>query len=160
MGQTVEVDGGYLLSGRWTFGSNSPHANWFCGGAVVIKNGAPVMLTPEVPRVTLCLFPRDSVTIIDTWRTTGLRGTGSHDYAVQDVFVPEGRTFWFSEEPREPGSLYRMPIVASYGLAIAAVTVGIAQHMLEAFRALAPPEEAYPLAVHAPGETEHPRPRG
>ena len=137
-GQAIKVDGGYRVSGRWPFGSNAPHANWFCGGALVIENGAPIMLTPEMPLIRLFLFPREVVTIIDTWQTTGLKGTGSHDYAINDVFVPEHRTFWFSDQPRVDAPLYHLPVVASYGLAIAAVTVGIAEHMLEAFRALAP----------------------
>lgn len=143
MGQAVRVEGGYRLNGRWTFGSNSHYADWMCGGFVTIENGAPVMATPQMPRITLALFPRSDVSIIDTWNTTGLAGTGSNDYAVSDLFVPESRTFWFSDEPREPGVLYQLPPVASYGLAISAVTVGIAFHMLDLFQSLAPTK--YPV---------------
>ena len=52
--------------------------------------------------------------------------------------MPEERTFWFSEEPREPGPLYALPMVAAYGTAIAAVPVGIAEHALELYAQLAP----------------------
>jgi indole-3-acetate monooxygenase len=82
--------------------------------------------------------PRRDVTLIDTWTSTGLCGTGSHDYVIEDVFVPEARTFWFAEAPREPGPLYALPWVAAYSSAIAAVPVGIAAHTLELYARLAP----------------------
>ena len=138
MGQAVRVPGGYRVSGRWPFGSNGPHAHWFVGGAIVMEADAPVLLPNGMPRITLAFVPRRDVTLIDIWTATGLCGTGSHDYAIEDVFVPEERTFWFSEEPREPGPLYALPMVAAYGTAIGAVPVGIAEHALELYAQLAP----------------------
>jgi alkylation response protein AidB-like acyl-CoA dehydrogenase len=137
-GAAVEVDGGYRVSGRWTFGSNSPHANWFVGGCVVIRDGQPVMVAPNVPRMIEAFFPRESVTFIDTWQTTGLRGTASQDYACEDVFVPLERTFWFADKPSLPGTLYQMPLIAVFGTTIASVSVGIALHALDIVRNVAP----------------------
>jgi alkylation response protein AidB-like acyl-CoA dehydrogenase len=75
-GQAVKVPGGYRLTGRWTFASNSTHATWFCGGFVIIENGAPVMRPGgQIPVIKLGLFPRSAVTIIDTWVSTGLAAT-------------------------------------------------------------------------------------
>ena len=75
--------------------------------------------------------------MIDTWESTGLRGTASHDYEVRDVFVPEHRTLWFQEPPSERGPLYRMPPVAMFATFIAAVQLGIARHAIDAFVELA-----------------------
>ncbi|MFN0093794.1 MAG: acyl-CoA dehydrogenase family protein [Dehalococcoidia bacterium] len=139
MGQAVVVPGGYRVSGRWNFGSNSPHATWFCGGCVVINDGAPVMQpNGQMPVIKIALFPRSAVTIIDTWHTTGLGATGSHDYAVSDVFVPAERAFWFGDPPVEQGLLYQLPIVAGYGTTIANVPLGVAQHALDSFIEMAP----------------------
>jgi alkylation response protein AidB-like acyl-CoA dehydrogenase len=138
IGAAVKVPGGYRFSGRWPFASNSPHANWFCGGAVVMDGGQPVMLPAGMPQMVLGFFPKSDVTIIDTWQSTGLRGTGSHDYTINDVFVPTERTFWFSEEPREPGPLYSLPVVSAFGTGIGAVPLGIAERMLDELVTLAP----------------------
>ena len=138
MGQAVRVPGGYRVRGRWPCGSNGPHAHWFVGGAMVLEADAPILLPNGMPQITLVCVPRRDVTLIDTWTATGLCGTGSHDYAIADVFVPETRTFWFAEAPREPGPLYALPMVAAYGTAIAAVPVGIAEHTLELYAQLAP----------------------
>jgi alkylation response protein AidB-like acyl-CoA dehydrogenase len=138
LGQAIQVSGGFRVSGQWPFGSNAPHAEWFCAGAVIIRDGAPIMRPNGLPTFVLGLMPRSEVTVIDTWHTTGLRATGSHDYAVQDVFVPAERTFWFSDPPTEPGPLYSLPMIASYGSAIGAVPVGVAEHLLEAYAEFAP----------------------
>lgn len=137
-GQATRVAGGYQVTGRWSFGSNSPHANWFVGAVIVMEDGKPQLLANGAPHITLVFVPREQVTVIDTWTTTGLRGTGSHDYTITNAFVPESRTFWFSEEPREAGPLYALPTVAACGTAIASVPVGIAEHALELFAGLAP----------------------
>ena len=87
-GQARRVDGGYLATGRWPYLSGVTHADWVqfsCrvddGGAA---NGAPSMIR--------CVVPRTEVTLLDTWRTTGMRGTGSHDIEVRELFVPNERT--------------------------------------------------------------------
>lgn len=137
-GQARRVDGGYRVSGRWPFGSNCHHARWLVGGAIVFEGGRPVMVRDGLPLIKLAVFPKSDATIFDTWRTTGLRATGSHDYGCEDVFVPEHRTFWFSDEAHEPGPLYRLPTVAAFGTAIAAVNLGIADHALDLLAEIAP----------------------
>lgn len=138
LGQAVRVDGGYRVSGRWPFGSNGPHATWWCGGAALVKDGAPVMHPSGMrPEFRLAFFPASSVTIIDSWRSTGLCGTSSHDYAVDDVFVPDDLAFWFADPPVEAGPLYALPAIAAFGTAIAIVPLGIAQHALDEFVSLA-----------------------
>jgi alkylation response protein AidB-like acyl-CoA dehydrogenase len=90
-----------------------------------------------MPVMREVFFPASSVEIIDTWDSTGLRGTASHDYAVADLFVPDHRTMWFQEPPRCDRALYRMPPIATFGTYIGAVLLGIARHAVDAFAELA-----------------------
>lgn len=136
-GVAHEVDGGYQVSGRWTLGSGSSHANWFVAGCAVLRDGAPVKTPAGAPRFREVFVPSSAVEVIDTWDSTGLRGTASHDYAITDVFVPEAYTCWFQEPPRCSGPLYRMPPVAMFATFIGAVPLGIARHALDDFVELA-----------------------
>jgi alkylation response protein AidB-like acyl-CoA dehydrogenase len=81
--------------------------------------------------------PRSEVEVIDTWYAGGLKGTGSHDYAVKDAVVPESRTCSFNEPPREQGTLYHMPAIPTFGALIASVPLGIARHAIDAMIELA-----------------------
>ena len=132
-GVAMEMDGGYRLSGRWGLGSGSCHATWFIGGAVILRGGQPVMQPNGMPLMREFFFPASAVTVIDTWDSTGLRGTASHDYAVEDVFVPHEHTVWFQEPPVHDGPLYRMPPIAMFATFIGAVPLGIARHALEEY---------------------------
>jgi alkylation response protein AidB-like acyl-CoA dehydrogenase len=132
-----EVAGGYRVAGRWQFASGSSHATWYIAGAVLMRDGEPVTLPGGRPLMREFFFPASEAEVIDTWESTGLRGTASHDYAVQDVFVPDHRTLWFQEPPTEDGPLYRMPPIAMFSTFIAAVQLGIARHALDAFVDLA-----------------------
>ena len=112
-GMARAVEGGYVVSGRWSLGSGIPHATWALGGCRVYDgetlreapNGGPVPL--------MAFFPKAEVEVIDTWHVAGLRGTGSHDYQVSELFVPEHRTCWWSHGPVAPGPLYTLPAIPS-----------------------------------------------
>lgn len=131
------IDGGYRVSGCWELASGSSHARWYIAGATLVHDGAPVTGPDGRPRMREFFFPASEVQVIDTWESTGLRGTASHDYEVLDVFVPEHRSLWFQEPPSERGPLYRMPPVAMFATFIAAVQLGIARHAIDAFVELA-----------------------
>jgi alkylation response protein AidB-like acyl-CoA dehydrogenase len=92
-GKAVAVPGGYRVSGRWAFGSCCEHSAWLFSSCVVIEDGAPRKTADGGVETRLCYLPGDAIQVIDTWTTTGLRGTGSHDYAIEDFFVPAERTF-------------------------------------------------------------------
>jgi alkylation response protein AidB-like acyl-CoA dehydrogenase len=136
-GVAHEVEGGYRVSGCWELASGSSHANWYIAGAMIMRDGAPIMQSNGWPLMREFFFPAAEVEVIDTWESTGLRGTASHDYKVRDVFVPEHRTLWFQEPPAEHGPLYRMPPVAMFATFIGAVQLGIARHAIDAFVDLA-----------------------
>jgi alkylation response protein AidB-like acyl-CoA dehydrogenase len=136
-GVAVEVDGGFRVTGRWPLASGSSHANWYVGGCVVRRDGEPVIGPTGDPLVGEFFFPAAVTEIIDTWDSTGLRGTASHDYAVTDVFVPGSHTMWFQEPPAIDRPLYRMPPVAMFATFIGAVPLGIARHAIDEFVRLA-----------------------
>ncbi len=84
-GVAVPVEGGWRVNGRWQFGSGVTHADWYVAGASLTTS------TRERPRQVHVFVPRREITIEDTWYTMGLRGTGSHDVLLKDVFVPAHR---------------------------------------------------------------------
>ena len=103
-GTATPVDGGYRLTGRWRFGSGVRHAQWVSAGARVDADAAQGR--PSLLRVVV---PTSRIKIHDNWQVMGLRGTGSCDFSMQDLFVPD-RLAWdaTSVEPRRGGGLYRL----------------------------------------------------
>jgi alkylation response protein AidB-like acyl-CoA dehydrogenase len=126
-GRAVAVEGGYRVSGRWPFASGIDHCDWLMGGCLVEEGGDLRRLPGGAPDVRLMLFPAGEAEVIDTWSVSGLRGTGSHDMAVDDLLVPAERSAsLISDRPVQPGALYAFPVFGLLALAIAAVTLGIA----------------------------------
>ena len=96
-GVAVEVEGGFRVSGRWPLGSGSSHANWYVAGCIVAREGEPVIGPTGAPVMREVFFPAEVTEVIDTGGSTGLRGTASHDCALDDVFVPAEQTTWFQD---------------------------------------------------------------
>ncbi len=95
------------------------------------------------------LFPKASASMIDVWQVMGLRGTGSDDYEVKDLFVPEAYSFTRESDAdrRERGPLYRFSIFNMFGIGFCAVALGIARTMLDDFIRLAKEKTAYQTSV-------------
>lgn len=107
-GKAEKVDGGYRITGRWRFGSGLTHCDWLAAGCVVEVDGAPVPDPSGSPtQWRVALARPDEYAIHDTWFTTGLAGSGSKDYSADGLFVPEDRTFSFSE-PFRTGPLHAL----------------------------------------------------
>jgi len=137
MGRAVPENGGYRISGRWPFGSGSQISHWICGGCLIMENGEPRKDAQGAPQSMLAFFPAEEVTIHDTWYTSGLCGTGSHDIEVCNAYVPEGRCAVLGGRPRVDAPLYRFPTLGLLALGVSAVALGIAQQAIDAFVALA-----------------------
>jgi len=105
--QAAPVQGGYRIGGRAPFASHCHDAQWVATTATVMA-GDPPRAAGE-PQVVMAYLPRASCQVIDTWHVLGMRGTGSHDVAVTDVFVPTARTFPLVPECT-PGSHYQGPL--------------------------------------------------
>jgi indole-3-acetate monooxygenase len=138
-GKALVSDGGYRLSGRWSFVSGCQHSNWLTAGCVVFDGTAPRVTPSGVPELKLLVFRAEEAEIIDTWHATGLRGTGSHDVAVSDLFVAEdfalalggGRLY-------QDGPLYRFPVFGLLALGVSSVMLGIGRRAIDEILALAP----------------------
>jgi len=138
--KAIITDGGFNSSGLWMFGSGLPHATWIGGHSIVCDaDGEPRLNKNGKPINRTMLMPISSAEIIDVWHVLGLRGTGSNNYEVKDVFVPEGYTMWRDnpDEILEPGALYRIPILTAYGIGFTGIAMGLAQVMLDEFMELA-----------------------
>ncbi len=125
------VDGGFRVSGRWAFCSGILHSDYLFGGCVV-EDGAGGSPAPRVLGMRV-----DELEVLDTWHTSGLRGTGSHDAVADDVFVPRHRSLWLLDPPSSEAALYRFPIFAYFALSIAAAALGNARGAIEDLKALA-----------------------
>jgi alkylation response protein AidB-like acyl-CoA dehydrogenase len=137
-GAAHPVPGGYSLSGRWTMASGCQQADWMVACSTVVVNGGPRMRADGRPDVRTFFLPMDRCEILDTWHTTGLRGTGSHDCQGKDIFVPEELTFHvLYDGPNEPGALLVKDFAAYAVARVAAVALGIARDAIETFVAVA-----------------------
>ncbi len=141
-GAASTVEGGYRVSGRWPFASGCQNCCWLMGGSLISAEGKP-------PEARLMLFPASKATIHDTWFTSGLCGTGSHDIEVHDLLVP--RAFSVSpatELARLTSPLYAFPFFGLLALGIAAVTLGIARAAADEFARIA--SEKTPFGAKKP----------
>jgi alkylation response protein AidB-like acyl-CoA dehydrogenase len=137
-GRAEAVAGGFRLSGRWPLASGCAHASWLVAGAVIMQGDRPGFRSDGAPDVRLMFVPRAECEIIDTWDAAGLRGTGSHDFSIQEALVPEERTFAFPDAPSpEPGPLYRGSIFDGLVRLISPAALGIARSALDTFTELA-----------------------
>jgi alkylation response protein AidB-like acyl-CoA dehydrogenase len=137
LGRAVPVEGGLRVTGRWPFASGCTHSAWVVGMSqnaerTAFKDGwgAEDLLMPA--------FPIADVEIIDTWHVSGLRGTGSRDVAVHDVFVPTDRVAApFAGRRTLDGALYRFPVKAFLALTLAPVPLGLARRAIDELVAIA-----------------------
>ena len=144
MGRATPVSGGYRVSGRWAFASGCEHASWRMGGALVSTDGGSAPGHP--PEVRSMLFRDRDTRVIDTWNTSGLRGTGSHDFEVSDVFVPDARSFsLLADKPRNAGPTYALPFFGVLAASVASVALGIARGAIDTFVLLA--KKKHPLGA-------------
>jgi alkylation response protein AidB-like acyl-CoA dehydrogenase len=136
-GRAVAVQGGYRVSGRWSFGSGILHSTTVLGNCIVHDGESPRMGSSG-PEMRIVFVPSNACQIIETWRVGGLRGTGSHDYTISDLFVPEEMTVaGFTARPVDQGLLYRYPFIALFAMGIAAPALGIARGAIDALIELA-----------------------
>jgi alkylation response protein AidB-like acyl-CoA dehydrogenase len=131
VGRAVPVEGGYRVSGRWPFGSGSPHATWFTPFCEITEGGE------GTGRIVNPVVPRADVILHDNWKVSGLCGTGSGDFELQDVFVPHRFVHPQQPEPTQPGTLYRLPTGSIYPWTVATVPTGLARGALREFLAIA-----------------------
>ena len=135
--QAIVVPGGYRVTGRQGFSTGCRHAAWLAARAQVLENGQP-RLQDGQPEQLYLFVPAAEAELLDTWHVRGMRGTGTHHFAVKDVFVPAERTVLQSGAPLlDTGPLYQIPRTLLFGSGDAAVALGVARSCLTAFFELA-----------------------
>lgn len=136
-GRAVAVPGGYQVTGQWSYGSGIQHSNWILGNCLVFDGNTARTNPDGSPVIRLMIFPRSDATVIDTWRVSGLRGTGSHDFRVDGRFVPEQRAIMgFGGTPTQPGRLYGLPFTI-FSVSLVGVPLGLARAAIDALTELA-----------------------
>jgi indole-3-acetate monooxygenase len=144
-GQAVPVDGGYRVTGHWTFGSGCQESSWMLGSFQVLDDDGQPRRNPNGGSMYWRgVFPRAEATVVPgSWDVAGLRGTGSFDWTVTDVFLPERRTCPHVGVPldnqwsRWPGLTYALPSQCWVGPHHSAVICGIARAGIDTLIALA-----------------------
>jgi alkylation response protein AidB-like acyl-CoA dehydrogenase len=137
-GRAERVAGGYRVNGHWRYASGAHYATVFTANCVVTQDGKAFADAEGKPLIRAMAFAPSQVAILPCWDTSGMRGTGSHDFEVRDAWVPDQQSFSvLTDAPREAGALYRLPFEVLTELPITAVALGIARHALDAFVVLA-----------------------
>ena len=135
--KAVVVPGGYRVTGRQGFSTGCRHASWVAAHAQITENGQ-VRLENGQPEMRYFFVPVAEAELLDTWHVRGMRGTGTHHFAVHDVFVPAERTVLSATAPAlEPGPLYKIPRTLAFASGDAAVALGMARSCLDTFVELA-----------------------
>ena len=137
--QAAPAQGGYRITGRAPFVSNCQDAHWVATTAAVIVGDHA--RAEDEPEMVMAYLPRASCHVIDTWDVMGMRGTGSHDVAVTDIFVPTARTFplvpAFTPGSHYQGPLYRFPLVGIVASNLPPLLLAVARRAIEEVSALA-----------------------
>jgi indole-3-acetate monooxygenase len=143
-GQAVPVEGGYRVNGHWTFGSGCQESAWMLGSFQILDGGEPRRRADGGSLYWRGVFARAEAQVVPgSWDVAGLRGTGSFDWTVRDIFIPERRTMVHAGVPldnqwaRWPGISYALPTQAWVGPHHSSVITGIARAGIDALIALA-----------------------
>jgi alkylation response protein AidB-like acyl-CoA dehydrogenase len=135
--QAIVVEGGYRVTGRQGFSTGCRNAAWVAAHAEIVENGK-VRMDHGVPETRYLFVPVAEAELLDTWHVRGMRGTGTHHFAVHDVFVPADRTVLSVTAPLiETGPLYQIPRTLEFASGDASVALGLARTCLTTFSDLA-----------------------
>lgn len=133
------VDGGYRVTGSWSFASGGRRATWLGAHVPIVERDGAHRQRRGAPDIRTMMFPVEHAVMTDIWHVMGLRGTGSDKYTVTELFVPEAHAAKRDEpsERRHPGLLYCVPTGSFYASGFAGLALGIARAMLDEFLTLA-----------------------
>lgn len=123
-GSVSSEGNGFVAKGRWAYASGAYHATWFTANCLVEGTENDIIAIA---------VPADQVTIHETWSVFGMKGTGSHDFSVDNTSLPKSHTFSLFEHPILDEPIYHCPLDTLASVTFASVGIGIAQHCLEAF---------------------------
>ena len=126
-GVAIPHDGGFLVSGAWSFASGIKQASHIHTLAIIEGTGEP----------RIFVVPVEKATLIENWDVLGLRGTGSIDYTLDHVHVPDGYShFAVTQEPRRGGNLYHIGIIGFAEICHSGWALGVGRRLLDELAAL------------------------
>jgi alkylation response protein AidB-like acyl-CoA dehydrogenase len=157
-GEALAGDGGFRVNGRWAWGSGIENADWVMGGCRVVRNGEVEREASGSPRSRLMLATAAEVETLDTWHVSGLCGTGSTDFVMRDLWIPERRAVSLTADRPIERPLYAFPAFGLLALGIAAVSLGLARSAIDELVRLArektPEGATRPLAARPAAQAE------
>ena len=131
-GTGEKVEGGYKVTGAWQFGSGTGHSEYVCAGFLPMDNGEMVMADEAMPLMTVAVVPREQVEFTDGWHVQGLKGTGSFDYKLTDVFVPDSHTYpLLTRQPLRGGHMFKFGVMPLTGCGHAAWALGVSRSAID-----------------------------
>lgn len=157
-GRAVPVKGGLRVTGRWAWGSGTRHCTTIGGGCVVTNEDGRPEARSDGLRAPFVFFSPEDVEFIDNWEVSGLCGTGSGDYQVTEVFVPEGRWAEIGSKPTRDNALSRFSFFGLLACGVASCALGIGRRSVHELAALAvdkrPQGSSRSLAQRSPIQAE------
>ena len=136
----TEVEGGYRVTGDWSFASGGRHATWLGGHTPILDpDGKPTWNDNGTAAVRTMLFPAEKAPMTPMWDVVGLLGTGSDAFAVEDLFVAKEYSLLreVPSERRYEAPLYQFPAMCLYAAGFAGTALGVARSMYDSFMELA-----------------------
>lgn len=127
-GRAERVEGGWVVTGRWSFASGINHSNWVLGG----------FLAGEPPKPLAFVVPKEQAQVIDTWEVAGLRGTGSFEFTLTGVFVPDEWIFDPFGRALRGGALFAQDIRVLVSNEVPPLCIGVARRAIDCMAGLAP----------------------
>jgi alkylation response protein AidB-like acyl-CoA dehydrogenase len=157
-GRAIPTERGFRVSGRWAWGSGSENADWVMGGCQVLRDGELLRAKSGAPLSRMMIAPKDQIEFFDTWLVSGLCGTGSTDFAMNDLFVPERRAAGLGIDGPLARPLYAFPQFGLLAMGIAAVAMGLARAAIDELVSLAgsktPQGSSRPLALRPAAQSD------
>jgi alkylation response protein AidB-like acyl-CoA dehydrogenase len=133
----ADGDHHFRVSGQWAFGSGTQNADWVLSGCRYFRDGEALLDSRGTPRTHVVAVPSGEVEFLDTWHTSGLRGTGSTDYKLNDVRVSEDYISAWHAQPLPDDPLFRIPQLTLLAAPFGSIALGLARGALNAFEELA-----------------------
>jgi alkylation response protein AidB-like acyl-CoA dehydrogenase len=157
VGRADTNENGYVLSGNWSYGSGLLHSEWIHTGAVVHRDGKPLLdARTQTPEARVFIVPIDKAEVKNNWDVLGLRSTGSVDYSIRGAAVPREYTHLLTtKRPHTGGDLYRIGIIGFAAIGHTGFALGIARRTLDEIAALATSASGRPTPVAGPGGGEN-----
>jgi alkylation response protein AidB-like acyl-CoA dehydrogenase len=131
MGKATPEGDGYRVTGRWQWGSGSPNADYIWGGSTIFEDGKPRLLATGIPQSRMMMFEKKDVELLGTWDVSGLCGTGSTDFTVNDVFTAHTHSVDLVADKPIDRPLYKFPVFGMLATGVCCVCLGIARASID-----------------------------